>query len=377
MNKESTNHESLSLDDFKTKPEVNCRAFNCILVYVEETYGRKALEEFISRTGLSLDYLQDQNHWVSWSYYCNLLETLVEWTGDPASPFKAGTYSGHKKSWGYLFYIFYAFGNVGKVLKKVTEIAPHINKGAEWTLLRLQKNKCTFRVHMKEGYPAKKVCCECRLGQVAGISRAFGMPLGKARETQCQALGADSCILEISWLNRPQRLFGLLGLIFGFILILILKQLFSGHAVGYTESSFILLTGYLAGRLLDYRLTEKGNAQINQEQTAALEESIQVIETKYVELQRAHDGLFAQHEISQAVTSTLRLEDIIKILLQMVVERLGFDRSLILLADEEAGILHQGRVFGDDSLNDFFTGLKVPLNLRSPIADEVFKKRQG
>jgi len=377
MNKESTNHESLSLDDFKTKPEVNCRAFNCILVYVEETYGRKALEEFISRTGLSLDYLQDQNHWVSWSYYCNLLETLVEWTGDPASPFKAGTYSGHKKSWGYLFYIFYAFGNVGKVLKKVTEIAPHINKGAEWTLLRLQKNKCTFRVHMKEGYPAKKVCCECRLGQVAGISRAFGMPLGKARETQCQALGADSCILEISWLNRPQRLFGLLGLVLGFILILILKQLFSGHAVGYTESSFILLTGYLAGRLLDYRLTEKGNAQINQEQTAALEESIQVIETKYVELQRAHDGLFAQHEISQAVTSTLRLEDIIKILLQMVVERLGFDRSLILLADEEAGILHQGRVFGDDSLNDFFTGLKVPLNLRSPIADEVFKKRQG
>lgn len=364
-------------NDSKNKDEVNCRALNCILVYVEETYGRQALVEFVTRTGMTLDYLRDQNNWVSWSYYCDLLETLVEWTGDASAPFKAGTYSAHKKSWGYLYFIFLAFGNVGKVIKKAVELVPHFNKAAEWTLLSRQKNKCTFRIRMKEGYEAKRLCCESRMGQAAGVPRAFGMPLGKARETQCQALGADSCICEVSWLNRPQRLFGLLGLLVGFALILIMELGIFGEGLEVGESILILLTAYLGGSLLDYRLTEEGNSRINQEQTKALEQSVEVIESKYLELKSAHSGLFAVHEISQAITSKLHIDEILTVLLQMVVKRLSFDRSLILLVDQEKEILHQGRVCGDDTLLDFVKSLAVPMGLDSPMAQAVFRERQS
>jgi len=375
--KVSADQRSLKLDEFKIKNEVNCRAFNCILVYIEENYGTQKLEEFITKTGLTLNYLRDQNNWVSWSYYCDLLGGLIEWTGDPKAPYKAGTYSGHKKSWGYLYYVFYAFGNVGKILKKAVEIVPHFNKAAEWTLLSLHKNKCTFRIRMKEGYEAKRICCESRMGQAAGLPRAFGMPLGKARETQCQALGADSCICEVSWLNRPQKLFSLLGLLTGMLLILILKLGIFGVAVNNANAFLILIAGYLAGSILDYRATETENIRLNQEQNEALEDSVNVIETKYLELKKAHDGLFALHEISRVITSTLRLDEILNDLLRMVVEQLGFDRSLVLLTDEQAGILHQGRVYGDDSLRDFASALKVPLDLDSPMAKEVLQKRRG
>lgn len=374
---ESKRHEMLKFDESKIKDEINCKAFNCILVYIEEVHGKSVLENFISKTGLTLEYLRDQNNWVSWSYYCDLLDALVGWTGDPAAPYKAGTYSGHKKSWGALYYIFFAFGHVGHILKKGVEILPHFNKAAEWTILNLQKNKATIRIRMKDGYQAKRICCESRMGQFAGISQAFGMPMGKARETQCQALGADSCVCEVSWLNRPQRLFAFIGVLLGFFPIFILARGSSGGLIGYTEAFFILLTGYLAGRLLDYRSTEKENARINQEQTDALEESVKVIESKYLELKKAHDGLFAQHEISQSVTSILRVDEILNILLRMVVERLGFDRSIVLIADEKTGVLGQGHIYGDDSLNDFIAAIKVPLDLNSPMAEKVLKKRQG
>ncbi len=364
-------------DASKIRNEFNCRAFNCILVYIEENYGIKSLEDFVAETGMNLDYLRDQNNWVSWSYYCDFLEALVKWTGDPKAPYKAGTYSGHKKSWGYLYYIFFAFGNVGKILEKGVEIVQHFNKVAEWELLSLQKNKATIRFRIKEGYPVKRICCESRMGQAAGISRAFGMPLGKARETQCQALGADSCICEVSWLNRPQRLYGFLGLFLGFLVVLILNQGLFGETVGFVENFLILLTGYLGGSLLDYRLTEKGNAKINQEQTDALEESVNVIETKYIELKSAHDGLFTLHEISNTITSTLKIDEILKTLISMVVERLGFDRSMVMLTDEEQGILHNGQIYGDDSLDEFFEQLKVPLDVNSPMAVAVLQKRQG
>lgn len=375
--KAATDHGPVRLQESKTKDEVNCRVFHCILVFLEETYGAKVLEEFISETGLALEYLRDQNNWVSWTYYCDLLDRLVAWTGDPGAPYRAGTYSGHKRSWGYLYYVFLAFGNVGQVIKKGIEIVPHFNKAEEWTLLDLQKNRRTFRIRMKKGYDAKRICCESRMGQFAGIPRMFGMPLGRARETQCQALGADSCVLEISWLNRPHRLFGLAGLPLGLLLILVLNKGISGEGVGLLESFFILLTGYLGGSLLGYRLTEKGNIRINQEQSEALEESVKVIETKYFELQRAHDGLYVLHEISKAIASTLRLEEIVNILLQMVVERLGFDRSIVMLTDPAGEALHQGKVYGDDTLEGFFQGLRVPLDLNSPMAEKVLQKRQG
>ncbi len=376
VEKEFTDPVSLKHDESGIKNEVNCRAFNCILVFMKETYGEKALQEFIAQTGMTLEYLEDQNNWVSWSYYCDLLEALVEWTGDAKAPYKAGTYSGHKKSWGYLYYIFYAFGNVGQVIKKGIEIVPHFNKAAEWTLLNLQNNHCTFRIRMKEGYEAKRICCESRMGQFAGIPRAFGMPMGKARETQCQALGADSCICEVSWLNRPKRLFGFLGLFFGFLFILILNLGVIGAGINYGDAFLILVVGYLSGSLVDYRLHEKENIRINQEQTAALEESVNLIETKYLELKKVHDGLFALHEISQAVTSTLRLDDVLTVLLKMVVDQLGFDRSMVMLTDEKSGILHQGRIYGDESLKGFVEELKVPLNLNSPMAEEVLRKKR-
>ncbi len=357
-------------EESKTKSQLSCRALNCILVYVEEKYGTEALERFVAESGLTLSYLRDQHNWVSWSYYCSLLKTLVKWTGDPDAPYVAGTYSWNKRSWGFFYYITYALGSVGNILKKLVHLVPHFNKCAEWTILELHKNRALIRIRMKDGYPIERVCCESRMGQLAGIPKAFGMPLGKVREIQCQSLGDDACLCEMSWINRPKRFYGFIGLFIGSLIVLAVNRTGIPFFLSRVEVFCLLILSYFAGRFYDVQ----GILHHYQEQTDALEESIKVIEAKYLKLKQANDGMFALHEISQAVVTTLDLNRVLKILLRMVVDRLGFDRSFIMLADETSGNLHHGRVYGDDSIKDFVEGLTVPMDLGSSMAEEVLRK---
>ncbi len=360
----------------KIKSEVNCRALNTILVFVETTYGEQVLRALIEKTGMPLEYLRDENNWVSWSYYCALLEALAEWTGDPRAPFRAGTFSGHRKSWGSLYYIFYAFGHVGLILKKAVDIVPRFNKTAEWTLLSLQRNRCTFRIRMKPGYPANRLCCQARMGQAAGIPRAFGMPLGTARELQCQARGADACVCEVTWLNRPQRLFSMAGLLIGLPLMALLYPNLPGGVLGALIAAGVPVVGYLLGRVFDSRVTEDGNARVNREQTVALDESLQVIESKYAELQEAHDGLTVIYEITRRINGTPRLDALVDDLLGLIVEKLGFDRSLVLLKDRDTGVLRGARVYGDERLQQHVGQLIIPLGGKSTVAREVLQDWQ-
>jgi len=369
MNSRSESHR---FDDSMVKSEFSCRALNSILVYMEKIHGRKALEDLIRRTGLSLDYLQDHNNWVSWSYYCNLLKALVECTGDPRAPYIAGTYSWNKKSWGFLYYIIYALGNMQMALRKVADLVPHFNKGAEWEIVDLQKNKAIIRIRMKEGYPIERNCCESRMGQLAGIPKAFGMPLGKVRETQCQARGDEVCRVELSWLNRPRWFFGILGTAAASV-VLFLNLKFGTFRLGYLDVFLVLFSFYILGRAMDFR----GILQHYKEQAEALEESVKVIESKYLRLQEVNEGVRAVHEISQAVTTTLHLEDLLDILLKMVVERLGFDRCVILLVDEGGALLKNGRIYGDDALQKVVRDLSVPISFNSVIAEEVLRKQQA
>ncbi|NOY53472.1 MAG: GAF domain-containing protein [Deltaproteobacteria bacterium] len=364
--------ESYRFDESMVKSEFSCRALNSILVYMDGVYGRKALEELIRKTGLSLDYLQDHHNWVSWSYYCNLLKNLVEVTGDPRSPYIAGTRSWDKKSWGFFYYITYALGNVRMVLRKVAELVPHFNKGAEWEILELQKNRATIRIRMREGYPIDRVCCESRMGQLAGIPRAFGMPLGKVRESRCQARGDEACRVELSWLNRPRRFYGFLGLMAA-IGILFVNDRMNIIRPGLPGPFLLLFSSYLVGRVFDFR----GVLHHYKEQTEALEESVKVIEAKYLNLQKANDGVRTLHEISQAVTGTLHMEDLLDILLKMVVERLGFDRSVVFLTDSAGAFLQKGRSYGDAALTEAVRNLSVPVHFNSSLAEEVLRRQQA
>ena len=64
------------------------------------------------------------------------------------------------------------------------------------------------------------------------------------------------------------------------------------------------------------------------------------------ELQGRLSELVALNEVAAAVSSTLELESLLDAALAAIVDHLPFDRALVLLVDEEAGVLTDGRTIG-------------------------------
>ena len=270
------------IDSDDTKIELNCRITKPLLLYFREKYGHEKLEEFIYETKMNLDYLEDGNNWISYDYWRRLLAKLVEYTGDPRAPFTVGTYTAKKECFGILQTFFSRFGTPSSTYKLGIEFTTTYNKIADVKILNLKRNSCTIRT--SHFYGQDKNNCLNLQGIWASVPTLWNLPLAKVKHPQCAAEGADSCIYEISWRNKPSHLFGLWGLFIGIISLFVIKLFFWA-----TGNNLILITipilGYSIGRIKDYKVTLRDSMEVNERESKDVLESIETIEKLNADLQ--------------------------------------------------------------------------------------------
>jgi signal transduction histidine kinase len=87
-----------------------------------------------------------------------------------------------------------------------------------------------------------------------------------------------------------------------------------------------------------------------------------VISKQVRDLERLVTELSSVHTIGTAITSILDLDQLLDAVLETVVNDLGYDRGLIMLADSDRGTLTHGRAIGPDEMVRFVEQLELPLN---------------
>lgn len=267
-----------------TKIEINCRSVKAVLFYFEDKFGREELEGFISGTGMELQYLENNDNWVSYDYWCRLLAGIVEHTGDPNSPFDAGTYAAKRECFGSFQALLLMLGDPAGIYKLATSITPRYSKTGRCEMLELTGNKCSFAVRYFDGYEQDKSNCLNIQGIYASIPTLWGLPLAKVHESQCAAEGADSCVYHFTWRTRASRRFGYYGLLIGGTILGMAAVLtgLKGHLAALTA---LPLVAYFMGRVKDYRDALKESIDVNTKEGMALMQSIETIEDLNVDLQ--------------------------------------------------------------------------------------------
>ncbi|HEX5765933.1 MAG TPA: response regulator, partial [Woeseiaceae bacterium] len=77
------------------------------------------------------------------------------------------------------------------------------------------------------------------------------------------------------------------------------------------------------------------------------------------------DALSALHEAGLLINSTLDVEKVIELTLDIVVRRLGYSRALLFLTDWDRGVLTRGRIVGaSEDIKRRFRDLEIPLDER-------------
>jgi GAF domain-containing protein len=211
-----------------------------------------------------------------------------------------------------------------------------------------------------------RFACQIYQGAYSAIPKmVFGLPVAGVRELRCQADGADRCEWQFNWTDSPAAA----GRKVLFTGIAASAGLGGALAAGVPGAAALAILGvaapvgvawqrYTSRRLLAARdnferqlLEERDLAEEEYDRSEAAHGGLQ---RANVELSQRITELTALHEAALAISSTLDAEQILKAALSAVVGKLGYERAMVLLADDNREVLGRGVSVGAD-------GAPVPL----------------
>lgn len=264
--------------------ELNCRAIKNVLIYFKKKHGYEALQAFAQKTGVPLKYLEDENNWISFTYWKKILQDLVEYEKNPDAPFEAGLQAATKEAFGGLLYFFARFGSPTSMYRLISQFTPTFAKVAEIKILELKKNSAKIQTKHYPHFTQDINNCRNVQGQLASIPTLWNLPPAKVSETTCQTRGDDSCTYELYWINLATQKFGLFGLFGGLITA-------GAFEFAIPESQIFLfltlpLIGYFAGHCLDFKRTQKENLRISHGQSEGFLKALKDLEKLNEELQQ-------------------------------------------------------------------------------------------
>ncbi len=328
------------------KAEVSCLNTKAILDYL----SRRSIDPrpFLAELSPELDqqddpvsYLSDRNNWVSATVVSRLFARLREDLGDEQLAFKIGYESFGHRRYGYIQNIFLRlFLTPAQGLRKAQEINDRFNRTKRVDLVELTEGKAVVRLTWHEGMDHSKDVCLYNQGIYSAIFQAWGIQPASVTETECAFAGGDCCEYRLRW-EKVSRPFGFFSRFF------IPRALFQETVRELEEDKELLSQKYQEVRDLTGRLRKK----------------IRELETI--------------HESGKAVVSLLDRRELLNVIMRLTTSSLGYDRSIILLHDEEEqSLVTAASSGGEIEIMKQFGGYRVPLSRTSNILVRSFNSGQ-
>jgi signal transduction histidine kinase len=218
--------------------------------------------------------------------------------------------------------------------------------------------------------------CQVYRGTFAAIPLVgFGQPAAVVRQVACQVHGDAFCEWEFTWEpiaggSSIRDVILAVALSFALLLYILLQgPAWVGVAVVAATllPAGLLLYGGSAGRrarelrrqqtlLLEQRELSEREHDRSEEATVALQHANLDLEQRLAEL-------MTLNELGVALSTTLDVHELLDRSLLAVISHLRFDRAMVLLADEELGLLNDGHTAGATPEMERLVGeLELPLD---------------
>jgi len=319
-----------------------------VIQYVEEREPGKLAELFKDlgpeMAGISdpKAFLSDLNNWISSSLMIQLYKRAKRILGDEDAAYKIGFHSVLKQRLGYIQrIIIYAFGNPAKGIKHTQRVNDHFNRTKRIELLSSSRNNAVIRLIWSKDIPLSRDFCLMNKGIYQAIPVIWGLPPSRLEETKCFFKGDEYCEYYLQWesLNRIKDIY---------------HRIFTPW-------------------------------KISQESIKELEKDKEILREKYnqihqlnQDLQRKVDQLTTLQESSTAILSTLKLEELLDLILKRLLEVAHLDRAGIFLFDEDKNSLILIHAVGvkPDTFTDL-KGYQIPLDKKDNIIARTAREKRS
>ncbi len=276
-----------------------------IIQYVREKVPERLSELFkdLGPEIASIDnpqaFLSDPHNWISSNVLIRLLNNAKEILGDENAAYEIGFNSILKQKLGYIQKIFlYAFGNPSNVLKEIQRINDHFNRTKKVTILKLSKQDAIIRLIWNNDIPLSRDFCLLNKGIYTAVPLMWGLPPANLVENKCFFSGDGYCEYELQWEKK-----------------------------NFVRNAFQKI-------FLPWKVAKESILELERDKETLKEKYNQVYQLNK-DLKEKVKQLTTLQESSTAILSTLKIEELLDLILNRLLKVASLDRAGIFLTDPE------------------------------------------
>lgn len=325
-----------------SKPLYNSRIVNTHIKYIKKCYEHVNIAELLEYAKMESYEVADQNHWFTQEQVNRFHEKLAAMTGSINIARESGRYAASTEAIGVMRQYVLGMANPGSVYKMISKVTSQFSRSSTYESREINSKKIEIVVTPNEGVQEQPFQCENRIGYFESISLVFNNAIPQIEHTECIFKGGNCCRYTISWERNLSSLLKRARNIIAIILAVIMAIL----AIIYPLDDLlyfipILLATFFFIIFLSDRETknELRNSIFNLEHSR--DDLIKQMEINY-------NNSHMVQEIGNTINKYINIEEILGNVIQILEKRLGYDRCLIVFANEEKTRLVFKAGFGYD-----------------------------
>jgi hypothetical protein len=226
-------------------PELSCRFLVPLLKLAAQRLPAADVSEFLGSWQTNVAALKDESGWVSRRFCEALVEWLAALVGVDAIIDQTLRDSYSPETMGMLYPFIRAFGSPRVGYAHMASLVKLLNRASDVEVLMRGRNRATITYRPKTEATRERspLICRVRRAQIGAGPTVWGLPPAIVEEAECQALGGDRCVYQVTWVEPTRWWRSLLG----GALLATTAWLVSGHS--WALSALAMATGVVAVHL--------------------------------------------------------------------------------------------------------------------------------
>jgi len=310
-------------------PLYNSRIIDAYVKFIKRRHPDVDICSLLHYAGMKPQEVDDQGHWFTQIQVDRFYEKAVAATGNENLAREAGRYAASPESIGVIRQYVLGLATPAKVYEAIGKITSNLVRSANYESRMIASNKVEINVKPVPGAQEKPFQCENRKGFFEAVLMVFNNGRPRIEHPECVFRGDASCRYIITWekdLATYYKIFRNYLALFvlltgaGSLFFLSLKPwalLSSGLLV-------FLLGSLLAGEHIDKRQLKSAMKNLQE----ASDQLIEQIDVNY-------NNRLITREIGQIINRRYNVADVLHDIVQLLKNRLDFDRGMVMLANEQ------------------------------------------
>ncbi|GFO59913.1 histidine kinase [Geomonas silvestris] len=310
------------------KPLYNSRIIDTYVKFIKSTYPFVNVGELLESAGMHPYQVDDHGHWFTQAQVNAFHERASRMTGNPNLSREAGRYAASPEDNGGMRQ--YIMGMVGPamVYELINKASSVFTRSAVYASRRISTNMVEITVTPRPGVQERQFQCDNRTGIFEAIGMVFQKRMPRIDHPECIFKGGEVCRYLVSWENATLPTWEK-----GRTLLLGLTALTAGLALFFDPMaalrSFPGISAATALLYVVFKLKREKQGLIDRLDTFQ-DSSDKLLD----QINLNYNIARVTNEIGQAISRQNNVDDILASVVQVLEERLDYDRGLILLANQ-------------------------------------------